>query len=159
MSKPRKKYRPKPVMRNPLALLMPTSYETKQREVLYFLTALEAMSRGQHPGIEDWRALSDAVNVVETLCLSMHKLVPSEVMPTINRAIAGMVECSKRFKAGKGMRLDAEGLAALREVVSFYEQCLDGLTDFEMEQAKAQTQVRVLALQRAKDNRPEVIEL
>ena len=115
---PRPVRRPQAVIVDPLTLLRPAAREQRDRVMARFLTALDAMVRGEHPGIEEWRDLSDAINTVETLCLHQHKLVPQEVMPTINAAIKGMVEAAHRYKAGQGMRLSGEGLQALRDVLA-----------------------------------------
>jgi len=103
--------------------------------------------------------MSDVVNTVETLALGMGKLVPAEVMPDVNEAIASMVKAARRFQAGQGMRLDAAGLAALRGVLDVYEQCLDGLTAREMAVAQAETQLRVNALLRSRGPSREVVEM
>ena len=157
--KKRSAYRPKPVITDPLSFLRPADPARKRGVMAKFWSALEAMSRGQHPGEVDWRLLSDAINTVETLALHMHKLVLDEVMPPVNAAIAAMVGAANRFKGGQGMRLDGPGLAALREVVGIYEQCLDGLTEFEMAQAQAETQRRVNMLLQSKTQGREVVEL
>jgi hypothetical protein len=138
----RSKYRPKAVMLNPLASLRPAPEKAKNQVMLKFLSALQELMHGRHPGVDEWRSLSDAVNTVETLALHFGKLIPREVMPTVNRAIAGMVAASKRYTSGQGMRLDAEGLSALREIIGIYGDCLDGLTEREMAQAQAETQRR-----------------
>jgi hypothetical protein len=155
----RSPYRPGAVMTNPLAMFSPAPKAKRDRVMGEFLSSLDTMARGSHPGEEEWRSLSDAVNTVETLALSLRKLVPDEVMPTVNAAIASMVAAAGRFKAGQGMRLDAAGLQALRDVLSIYDQCLEGLTEREMVQAQAETQRRVNALLHARKPRADVIAL
>lgn len=155
----RSNYRPKPVMTNPLAAMRPAEPEARRRTMATFESAFMMMLCGQHPGEEDWRLLSDAVNTVETLALSQRKLVPAEVMPDVTAAIAGMVGAANRFKAGHGMRLDAAGITALRHVLDIYEQCLEGLTEREMAAAQAETQRRVNELLRARGHSPEVVSL
>lgn len=159
MSRKRSTYRQKPVLLNPLAALRPASKEQRDRVMGEFLSSLDTMARGSHPGEEEWRSVSDAINSVETLALHLHKLDPREVMPTVNAAIAAMVSAAKRFQAGQGMRLDAPGLKALRDVLAIYEQCVEGLTEREMSQAQAETQRRVSALLRSKTPSAEVIAL
>ena len=139
----RSKYRPKAVMTNPLTSMQTAPKAARDRVMLGFLSALQECTAGRHPGVEEWRSLSDAVNTVETLALHLGKLVPEEVMPVVTRAIAGMVTASKRYTSGQGMRLDADGIAALREIISIYGDCLDGLTEREMAQAQAETQRRL----------------
>jgi hypothetical protein len=153
----RKKYRPRPVMTDPLSLLRPASKERTNKLMLNFLTALDCMARGEHPGPEEWRSLSDCVNTIETLAVTLNKLQRSEVMPIVNAAIEGMVLASRRFKSGHGMRLDAAGLEALRTVVDIYRQCCEGLTEREMCMAQAITQRRVNELLNAKKPSREVV--
>lgn len=155
----RSPYRPKPVMTNPLAMFAPAPREQRDRVMGQFLSSLDTMARGSHPGEEEWRSISDAINTVETLALHLHKLQPAEVMPTVNAAIAAMVAAAKRFQAGQGMRVDGPGLEALRDVLAIYEQCLEGLTEKEMSQAQAETQRRVNALLHARKPSADVIAL
>lgn len=155
----RSTYRPKPVLVNPLAAMAPAPQAERERLMARFRSALESIARGAHPGEGDWRDLSDAINTVETLALHLHKLVPAEVMPTINAAVAAMVGAARRFQTGHGMRVDGPGLEALRDVLGFYEQCLEGLTEREMALAQAETQRRVNALLHARKPSADVIAL
>ena len=136
----RSKYRPGMVITDPLSLLRPASKERQDAVMLNFYTALHELTNGNHPGTEEWRSLSDCINTVETLATRLEKLDAAQVMPLVNTAIAGMVGAANRFKAGKGMRLDAAGLEALRDVVAVYGQCLSQLTEREMAVAQAETQ-------------------
>ena len=154
--KKRSNYRPKSVLTDPLSMLRPVSKERLAPVMLGFLTAIEAMRTGDHPGVDEWRSLSDAVNTVETLSIHQKKVDPAEVMPTVNAAIAAMVMASRRFKAGQGMRLDGPGLEALRDVIALYEQCATLFTEREMAMAQAETQRRVNELLRKRGHHPEV---
>jgi hypothetical protein len=159
MSRKRSTYRPKPVMTDPLSILRPADPARRAMVMARFLTALDAMASGQHPGEADWRDLSDAINTVETLALHQGKLVPAEVMPTITAAIAAMVGAARRHQAGQRMGLTGEGLRALRDVLGIYETCLDGLTEREVCMAQAETQRRVNALLRSHRTSPMVVAL
>ena len=136
----RSRYRPKPVISDPLSLLRPADPQRAGQVLLRFLTALDAIAAGQHPGEAEWRDLSDAVNTVETLAIHQRKLDAVEVMPLVRDASSAMVAASERFREGLGMRLDGPGLQAMRAVVDVYRQCLEGLTEREMAQAQAETQ-------------------
>lgn len=159
MSRKRSTYRPRSVIADPLSLLRPADPQRRDAVMLRFLTALDSMARGSHPGEAEWRDLSDAINTVETLALHFKKLDASEVMPVVNAAISAMVCAANRFRAGHGMRLDALGLQALRDVIDVYRQCLEGLTEREMALAQAETQRRVNQLLRAKKTNHKVISL
>ena len=155
--KKRSKYRPRSVITDPLTLLRPATAEEKRSVMLCFLTALESMRAGDHPGEEEWRSLSDAINCIETLTLGQKKLCAAEVMPIVNDAIAAMVQAARRFKEGQGMRMDARGMEALRDVIAMYETCLDTFTSREMSLAQAETQRRVNELLRKRNPGREVV--
>lgn len=141
MSK-RKAYRPRPLVANPLTMHRPASKTDADRMLLRFYTALEHMERGEHPGPIEWRDLSDALNIVETLALRMNRLSRDEVMPIVNAAIAAMVGAARSHEAGQGARIDAAGARAVRDVLEIYGQCLEELPSFDMASAHALTQTR-----------------
>lgn len=157
----KKPRRPRPVAANPFSIFRKASKAQSDRVMTRFLTALEAIARGEHPGEAEWRDLSDAINTIETLAIVQRKLDREEIMPMVNEAIAAMVGASERFKAGHGMRLDGAGLKAMRTVLDVYHQCLDGLTEHEMAQAQAETERRMHALLSGRGMRPshQVISL
>ena len=149
--KKRSKYKPRSVITDPLSFMRPASKDRQDAVMLKFYTALHELTNGNHPGTEEWRSLSDCINTVETLATHPEKLDAHEVMPLVNTAIAGMVAAANRFKAGKGMRLDAAGLEALRDVVDIYGQCLSQLTEREMAVAQQVTQRRVNEIYQRKE--------
>lgn len=155
----RSTYRPRPVNLNPLGFLQPATAEQCASLMGRFLTALDAMARGEHPGEAEWRDLSDAVNTVETMALHLRMLDAAEVMPTVNAAIAGMVEAARRHQAGQRMGLNGAGLQALRDIVGIYEQCLNGYTAHEMAKAQAETQRRFNEILRGKRDERTVVAL
>lgn len=151
----RSTYRPRPVLTNPLQLLQPAPKTDREAIMVRFMTALEAVASGSHPGEAEWRDLADAINTVETLAVTLRKLVPGEVMPTVNAAIAAMAQVAQRYQAGQGMRMDGQGLQALREVLDIYSQCLESLTGREMALAQQETERRVHAVLRRIAKNPD----
>lgn len=139
----RSTYRPKPVSLNPLGFMQPAPAADREAVMARFLTALDAMARGDHPGTAEWQDLSDAINTVETMALHLRMLDPAEVMPTVNAAIAAMVEAARRHQAGQRMGLSGPGLQTLRDVLAIYEQCLEGYTAHQMAKAQQETQRRL----------------
>lgn len=156
MTRKRSSYRPRSVISDPLSLLRPADAQRAGKVLLTFLTALQEMSAGRHPGEEEWRSLSDAINTVETMT-TLRMLDAAEVMPLVTAAITAMVGAAKRYRAGQGMRLDAAGLKALRDVIDVYRQALEGFTEREMAVAQAATQRRVNALLHAKKPDHQVV--
>ena len=145
MSRKRSAYRPRAVLSDPLSLMRPASKRQRDQLMARYLAAVEMIARDKHPGPGEWRDLSDVINTVETLAVGLRKLDASEVIPTVNAAIAAMVGAADRYTAGKAMRFDAAGLEAVRDVLSMYGQCLDGFTEHEMAMARAETERRINA--------------
>ena len=157
--KKRTAYRPRALLANPLSRMAKAPKHKVDRVLSMFMLALDSMVRGSNPSVDDWRTISDVINSIETMALGQGKLVPSEVMPTINASIAAMVRAKDRFQAGQGMRLDGAGAEAIRSVIDFYAQCLEGFTEYEIAQAQAETQRRVNALLRRPKAGHQVVEL
>jgi hypothetical protein len=151
-------YRPRPVISDPLSLLRPAPKAMRDALMARFLTALEAMARGEHPGEAEWRDISDTINTVETLATcAKPKLVAAEVMPLVSAAITAMVEAANRYKAGRRMGVSGPGLQALRDVVAVYEACLTTLTEREMAMAQQETQRRVHEILKARQPTEETV--
>ena len=139
---------PRPVISDPLSLLRPVSPERSRGVMLAFLTALDEIARGKHPGVEEWRSLADCVNTLETLALT-NDIFGEGVMPAVNAAIEAMATAAKRYRAGHGMRLDGPGMEELRTVIEIYGLCLKLLTERQMALAQQRTQARMRVLLRA----------
>ena len=153
----RPRRRSRPVLTDPLSLLRPVAVAERERVMARFRSSLETMARGSSPTEEEWRDLSDVCNTLETLTLIQRKLAIDEVMPSVRSAVDAMVAAAKRYREGKGLRLDGPGLEAMREVLAIYEQCLEGFTEREMALAQQETQRRINALLRSKNPSSEVI--
>lgn len=108
-------------------------------------SALESIARGQHPGEDDWRHLSDAINVVETLFLRGN-LVRDEVHATWAAACYAMARAGERWHASQVMRMDGEGLRAVRECVGHYAQAMEGLPERDFLLAVYETRERLAAI-------------
>lgn len=144
---------------NTLVFLSPAAKADRAELMLRFNSALDALARQENPGDVEWRLVADAINTVETLVNPMGRLLHDEVMPSVDRAVKGMAEAARRFREGKALRLSADGLEAVRDVIAVYEQCLDGLTGAEMDEARQRTQDRVNELVRQRSHGPEVVAL
>lgn len=155
--RPRKAYRPRAFVSNPLAVFRPAPEAAREALMLKFYSALESMVRGSHPDSEDWRLLADAINVLETLALHTRRLPAADVMPMVNAAITGMVGAAKRFRAGQGMRLDAPGIEAIRQCLGVYAAAMALLTEREMSAARDETQRRLNLIYRSREALDNVV--
>lgn len=154
----RSRYRPKPVITDPLVLLRPADQSKRLRLLTRMHTALESIRAGRHPGPEEWRDLSDVVNIVE-VAADRGNLVHDEVMPSVRTAIDAMCEAQDRYKRGLAMRLSGAGVEAMAVLLGVYHTLLIGLTGWEMERLIAETNAEVRRLQRELHHRHTVVAL
>lgn len=122
--------------------IQPAPKEQAETLLARFRSAAQMLATSANPGAEEWRDIADAVNTIETLALEMGKLIPAEVMPTVNAAIDALAEAAKRWHLGHRMGLSGPGLQAVRECIQIYADCLEGLTGMEMAKARLLTNER-----------------
>lgn len=132
---------------------------------------LEAMEKSPEPTTEDWRMVSDAVNLMETLVTS-GSFLKTEIDPEtgeevqtpipgmwhgcdggpveikdasglLQDAVTAMALAGKRHRAGGNIRLDGAGIQAVRGVLADYGDLLDVLPARTMIKAHRETERRI----------------
>ena len=103
---------------------LPAEYRTHQLTKMY--EGLAAMEKGEHPTTDDWRVVSDAINLMETLVVEMK--VCEDASSLLMDAITALVMAGKRNLAGGAIRLDGAGIQAVRAVLEDYAALLDVLS-------------------------------
>lgn len=137
----RGKRHPGLVLPNPLIALQKVPEAERLALLTEFHSALSAMRSDAQPTLEHWRVLSDAVNTLETLMLQ-GKLVQREIGPLLDTATQALATSGERYRTGKRLGLDGNGMQALAEVLAAYADCLEGLTAMEMAKARTETELR-----------------
>ena len=102
---------------------LPQAWRTSQLTKMY--EGLHQLEQGDNPQPDDWRLVSDAVNLVETLVVEMK--VCEDANGLLMDAITALAKAGKRSKAGKGLRLDGEGIVAVRSILRDYAELIDVL--------------------------------
>ena len=101
--------------------LLPQDWRTYQLTRMY--EGLAAMEKAPTPTTDDWRVVSDAVNLMETLIETMK--VCEDTSGLLMDAITAMAMAGKRNMAGGAIRLDGAGIQAVRAVLEDYAALLD----------------------------------
>ena len=132
---------------------------------------LEAMEKAPAPTTDDWRVVSDAVNIMETLVTSGSffetkedpetgetRQVPipghwhgcdgdpveiTDASGLLSDAVTAMAMAGKRHKAGGNIRLDGAGIQAVRSVLADYSDLLEALPARTMIKAHRETERRI----------------
>ena len=119
---------------------LPQAYRTHQLTRMY--EGLHALETADNPTTEDWRVVSDAVNMLETLVVEME--VCEDASGLLQDAISGLATAGQRNKReGKPIRLDGPGIQAVRAVLASYAELLDLLPARTMYRCHRLTEQRI----------------
>jgi mRNA-degrading endonuclease YafQ of YafQ-DinJ toxin-antitoxin module len=102
---------------------LPAEYRRHQLTRMY--EGLAAMEKAPSPTTDDWRVVSDAVNLMETLIETMK--VCEDTKGLLMDAITAMAMAGRRNLAGGAIRLDGAGIQAVRAILEDYAALLDVL--------------------------------
>lgn len=117
---------------------------------------LAALETAQEPTTEDWRVCSDAVNLMETLVLEMK--AASDQDGLLMDAVTALAKAGTRHKAGGHIRMDAQGIQAIRAVLEDYAAVLSVLPARTMIRCHRLTEKRISDILAGK-RRPHDIEV
>lgn len=148
---------------------LPESHRSHQ--LMRMHQGLEAMEKAPQPTTDDWRVVSDAVNIMETLVTSgdlFETKIDTETgeaykapipgmwygcdgQPVhitdssglLQDAVTAMALAGKRHKAGGNIRLDGAGIQAVRGVLADYSDMLEALPARTMIKAHRETERRL----------------
>jgi len=119
---------------------MPIAKRTHQLSRMY--EGLHAIETADKPTTDDWRVVSDAVNLVETLVLDMKICEDNDGL--LDDAIKALAESGRRYtKTGANIRLDAPGIQAVRSVLADYASLLEQLPERTMMRCHRLTEKRL----------------
>ena len=134
--------------------LLPQDWRTYQLTRMY--EGLAAMEKAPTPTTDDWRVVSDAVNLMETLMVDMK--VCEDTSGLLMDAITAMAMAGKRNMAGGAIRLDGAGIQAVRAVLEDYAALLDMLPARTMIRCHRLTEKRIHELLDGK-RKPHDVEI
>ena len=133
---------------------LPAAYRTHQLTRMY--EGLNAMETAPAPTTDDWRVVSDAVNLMETLVVEMK--VCEDAGGLLMDAITALAVAGKRNMAGGTIRMDGTGIQAVRAILSDYADLLDVLSARTMIRCHRLTEKRLHELLDGR-RRPHDVEI
>lgn len=133
---------------------LPAEYRTHQLTRMY--QGLHSMETAPAPTTDDWRVVSDAVNLMETLVVEMK--VCEDASGLLMDAITAMAMAGRRNLAGSVIRLDGAGIQAVRAVLEDYAALLDVLSARTMIRCHRLTEKRLHELMDGK-RKPHDVEI
>lgn len=136
----------------------PMPIEWRRHQLTRMYQGLDSIERGENPNNDDWRCLSDAVNMTETL---IEMGICQDESNLIYDAIEALAMAGKRKLAGQTMRLDGKGIQAVRALLSDYADMIEVLSARTMIQChrKTEKRIREILAGRRKAHDVEVVDL
>lgn len=114
------------------------------------------MEKAASPTTDDWRVVSDAVNLMETLVLEMK--VCEDARGLLMDAVTALATAGKRNLAGGAIRLDGAGIQAVRAILEDYAALLNVLPARTMIRCHRLTERRIHELMDGK-KKPHDVEI
>ncbi len=128
----------------------PLPPELQRHQLTRMHGGLESMEKAPTPTTDDWRVVSDAVNIMETLVNNGPWLDcdgdPVEIKDAsglLQDAVMALAIAGKRHKAGGNIRMDGAGIQAVRAVLEDYSDLLEALPARTMIKAHRDTERRI----------------
>ena len=117
---------------------LPADHRIHQLTRMY--QGLHAIETSPAPTTDDWRVCSDAVNLMETL-IAMKVVEDSTGL--LMDAITALAMAGRRHMTGGNIRLDAQGIHAVRAVLEDYAAVIQQVPARTMLQAHRKTEHRI----------------
>ena len=134
---------------------MPEAKRNHQLTRMY--EGLHALEQADNPSTDDWRVVSDAVNLVETLVLDMKICEDNDGL--LEDAVKALADAGRRhIKTGANIRLDAQGIQAVRSVLADYADLLGTLPERTMMRCHRLTEKRLREILEGRKN-PHDVEI
>lgn len=120
--------------------IYPMPADARRHQLTVMWSGLASIESGDHPQINDWRACSDAVNLMETL---ITQGVVEDAQGLLPDAVAALAKAGTRARAGHPLRLDGAGIQAVRAVLEDYADVLEVLPHRTMVRCHRDTEKRI----------------
>lgn len=118
----------------------PTPETSRRHQLTRMYQGLAALEKAPEATTDDWRVLSDAVNLMETL---VAQGIVEDASGLLMDAITALAMAGRRNLAGGPIRLDAVGIKAVRAVLEDYAAVLDVLPHRTMVRCHRATERRI----------------
>lgn len=133
----------------------PTPQKRRDYQITCMYSGLHAIERGTAPVPHHWRVICDAVNMLETLILQGHV---KDEQGLLKDASTSLANAARRYRHGKELRLDAQGIGNVRAVLEDYCAALESLSYRVMVHCHRATEKRIWEIHHGQ-NLPHDIEV
>jgi len=118
----------------------PMKEEKKIFQMMMIRTALYSIERAEKPTIEDWKIISQAINMMEML-VEMGFAKDEEGL--IGDSVDAMYNMALRYKDKKVMRFSGSEMKIIRGIVDDYQTMVENLDERTMVHCHRKTEMRL----------------
>lgn len=135
----------------------PMPADKRRHQLTRMYGGLHALETAAQPAPDDWRTVSDAVNLMETLVKDMR--LCEDPGGLLEDAVAALALAGARhLETGAPIRLDGPGIQAVRAVLASYAEVLETLSARAMTECHRLTEIRILQIN-AGHKRPHDVQI
>ena len=131
----------------------PLPADFRRHQLTRMWEGLASIERAPDPTTDDWRVCSDAVNLMETL---VEMQVVEDGSGLLQDAITALAMAGKRHRTTGVIRLDAQGIHAVRAVLEDYADVIDVLPARTMMRCHRLTERRIHEIMRGRKQAHDV---
>jgi hypothetical protein len=131
----------------------PLPIEKRMYQLQVMWQALENLERADKPTVDDWKAVADAINMMEALCDIGAVQDPDGAL---DDAIQAMGKAGYRSFDGKNIRLDGGAISLMRGILEDYCEALNALPARTMISAHRYAEKRIQAILKGKGRKNDV---
>jgi hypothetical protein len=118
----------------------PMKPERRQYQLMVIRTALYSIERADNPSVEDWKIISQAINMMEML---VEMGFAKDEDGLIQDAIDSMARAAQRYKDKNVMRFTGSEMNVIRGIVDDYQTMIENLDERTMIYCHRNTEMRL----------------
>jgi hypothetical protein len=118
----------------------PMKEERRQFQMMVMKSALYSIERAENPTPEDWKIISQAINMMEMLVEMGFARDDEGLIPD---AIESMAKAAQRYKEKNVMRFTGTEMKVIRGIIEDYETMIENLDERTMIYCHRKTEMRI----------------
>ena len=118
----------------------PMKKENKTFQMMVIKTSLYSIERAEKPSVEDWKIISQAINMMEML---VEMGFANDEEGLINDAVEAMSTAAQRYKDKSVMRFTGKEMKIIRGIIDDYQTMVENLDERTMIYCHRKTEMRL----------------
>ena len=131
----------------------PLPAEFRRHQLTRMYDGLHSLETAEKPTTDAWRVVSDAINLMETV---VAQGIAQDGCGLLEDAVAAMARAGRRYTDSGVIRLDGEGIQAVRCVLADYAEVIDALPARTMYRVHRLTEKRIIEILAGKTQKHDV---